>query len=157
MSIHRKASSGSVEVMVNLESLSLINVPWKFESNGDFTTRNNFHYIWIAREKLSVKCVPVANPESWLSHDDVIKWKNFPLYWPFVRKIHRLPVNSPHKGQWRFDVFFGLGLNKRLSKQWSGWWFKTPSRSLWRHSNLMASHGCSKNKYHSESLIKITS
>ena len=22
-------------------------------------------------------------------HDDVIKWKHFPLYWPFVRGIHR--------------------------------------------------------------------
>ena len=34
-------------------------------------------------------------------HDDVIKWKHFPLYWSFVRGIHRSPVNSPHKGQWR--------------------------------------------------------
>ena len=34
-----------------------------------------------------------------------------------------------------FDVFFGLRLNKRLSKQSWGWWFKTPSRSLWRHCN----------------------
>ena len=34
-------------------------------------------------------------------HDDVIKWKHFPRYWPFVLGIHRLPVNSPHKGQWR--------------------------------------------------------
>ena len=38
---------------------------------------------------------------SWASHDDVIKWKHFPRYWPFVRGIHRWPVNSPHKGQWR--------------------------------------------------------
>ena len=29
---------------------------------------------------------------------DVIKWKHFPRYWPFVRGIHRSPVNSPHKG-----------------------------------------------------------
>ena len=34
-------------------------------------------------------------------HDDVIKWKHFPHYQPFVRGIHRSPVNSPHKGQWR--------------------------------------------------------
>ena len=34
------------------------------------------------------------------SHDDVIKWKHFLRYWPFVRGIHRSPVNSPHKGQW---------------------------------------------------------
>ena len=26
-------------------------------------------------------------------HDDVIKWKHFPRYWPFVRGIHRSPVN----------------------------------------------------------------
>ena len=32
-----------------------------------------------------------------------------------------------------FDVFFNLRLNKRLSKQWWGWWFETPSRPLWRH------------------------
>ena len=30
-------------------------------------------------------------------HDDVSKGKHFPRYWPFVRGIHRLPVNSPHK------------------------------------------------------------
>ena len=35
-----------------------------------------------------------------------------------------------------FDVFFDLRLNKRLSKQSWGWWFETPSRSLWRHRNV---------------------
>ena len=35
------------------------------------------------------------------NHEDVIKWKHFPRYWPFVRGIHRSPVNSPHKGQGR--------------------------------------------------------
>ena len=34
-----------------------------------------------------------------------------------------------------FDVFFDLRLNKRLSKQWWGWWFETPSCHLWRHYN----------------------
>ena len=34
-----------------------------------------------------------------------------------------------------FDVFFDLRLNKRLSKQWWGWWFETPSHLLWRHRN----------------------
>ena len=41
-------------------------------------------------------------------HDDVIKWKYFPRYWPFVRGIHRSPVNSPHKGQWRGALMFSL-------------------------------------------------
>ena len=64
-------------------------------------------------------------------HDDVIKWKHFPHYWPFVRGIHRSPVNSPHKGQWRGALMFSLIC--ALSKQSCGWWFETPSRSLWRH------------------------
>ena len=41
-------------------------------------------------------------------HDDVIKRKKFPRYWPFVRGIHRSPVNSPHKGQWRGTLMFSL-------------------------------------------------
>ena len=41
-------------------------------------------------------------------HDDVIQWKHFPRYWPFVRGIHRSPVNSPHKGQWRRALMFSL-------------------------------------------------
>ena len=41
-------------------------------------------------------------------HDDVIKWKHFPRYWTFVRRIHRSPVNSPHKGQWRGALMFTL-------------------------------------------------
>ena len=34
-----------------------------------------------------------------------------------------------------FDVFFDLRPNKRLSKQPWGWWFETPSWSLWRQCN----------------------
>ena len=41
-------------------------------------------------------------------HDDVIKWKHFPRYWPFMRGIHRSTVNSPHKGQWRGALMFSL-------------------------------------------------
>ena len=40
------------------------------------------------------------------THDDVIKWKHFLRNWPFVRGIHRSPVNSPHKGQWRGALMF---------------------------------------------------
>ena len=34
-----------------------------------------------------------------------------------------------------FDVFFDLRPNKRLSKEPWGWWFETPSWSLWRQCN----------------------
>ena len=41
-------------------------------------------------------------------HDDIIKWKHFPRYWPFVQGIHWSPVNSPHKGQWLRALMFSL-------------------------------------------------
>ena len=41
-------------------------------------------------------------------YDDVIKWNYFPRYWPFVRGIHRAPVISLHKGQWRGALMFCL-------------------------------------------------
>ena len=70
----------------------------------------------------------------WNYHDDVIKWKHFPRHWPFVRGIHRWPVNSPQKGRWREALMFSLiyAWTKHLSKQSGCRWFETPSRSLWR-------------------------
>ena len=52
----------------------------------------------------------LANCVKWstIIHDDVIKWKHFPRNWPFVREIHRSPVNFPHKGQWRGALMFSL-------------------------------------------------
>ena len=41
-------------------------------------------------------------------HDDDIKWKHFPRYWPFVWGIHRSPETSPHKGHWRGALIFSL-------------------------------------------------
>ena len=43
-----------------------------------------------------------------MRHHDVIKWKHFPRYSPFVRGIHRSPGNSPHTGQWRGALMFSL-------------------------------------------------
>ena len=41
-------------------------------------------------------------------HDDVMEWQHLPRNWPFVRDIHRSPVTSPHKGQWRGALMFSL-------------------------------------------------
>ena len=75
--------------------------------------------------------------DNFRKRDDVIKWKHLPCYWPSVWGIHRAPVNSPHKSQWRIALMFSLicALNKRLSKQSWGCGFDTPSCSLWRHCN----------------------
>ena len=56
--------------------------------------------------------------------------------------------NSPVTGEFparrpatrRFDVFFDLRLNKRLIKQWWGWWFETASHPLWRHCHGSRPH-----------------
>ena len=52
-------------------------------------------------------CLPFA-----LFHDnDMMTSSNgniFRVYWPFVRGIHRSPVNSSQKGQWRGALMFSL-------------------------------------------------
>ena len=63
-----------------------------------------------------------------VGHDDVIKWKYFPRYWPFVRWIHRWPVNSPHKGQWRGALMFSL-----LCGWINGWVNNREAGDLRRH------------------------
>ena len=53
------------------------------------------------------------------------------------------PGNSPVPGEFRaqrqvtrnFYVFFDLCPNTLLSKQSWGWWFETPSRTVWCHRN----------------------
>ena len=59
-------------------------------------------------------------------HDEVIKWKHFPSYWPFVRGIHRSPVNSPHKGQWRGTLMFSLIC------AWINGWVNSGDTGDWR-------------------------
>ena len=53
-------------------------------------------------------------------YDDVIKSSQLLRYWPYVRDIHRAPVNSSHRGQWRGDLMFSFiyasinaGINNR--------------------------------------------
>ena len=56
-------------------------------------------------------------------HDDIIKWKHFPRYWPFVRGIRRSAVNSPHKGQWRGALMLSLiyaWINNWVNKREAG-------------------------------------
>ena len=71
-----------------------------------------------------------------LTHDDVIKWKHFPRYWPFVWGIHRSPVNSHHDKASDAEP----RLKKGLSKQSRRLWFEMSSRSLWRHCNVKIWH-----------------
>ena len=58
----------------------------------------------------------------------VIKWKHFPCYRPFVREIHRPPVNFPHKGQWCGALMFSL-----ICPWTNGWVNSRDTGDLRRH------------------------
>ena len=76
-----------------------------------------------------------VTPQWYGSYDDVIKWKHFPRYRPFVRETtgHRwIPLTKASDALW---CFFDLRLHKRLSRQPRRLWSEKPSRSLWRHRN----------------------
>ena len=99
-------SSGRPQAITTWTSVDL-------SSTGSLGT--SFSEIWIERKfsfkrmrfkKTNLKMSAMFRPQC--LHDDVIKWKHFPRYWPFVRVIHRLPVNSPHKGQWRGALMLSL-------------------------------------------------
>ena len=66
---------------------------------------------------IMIKCVPDRVAAIRPLHDDVIKWKHFPRYWPFVRGIHQSPMNSPHKGQWRGVWCFLRSAPEQTSEQ----------------------------------------
>ena len=61
-------------------------------------------------------------------HDDVIKWKHFLRCWPFMWGIHRSPVNSLHRGQWRGALIFSL-----ICTWINGWVNKREAGDLRRH------------------------
>ena len=77
----------------------------------NWTLRNNLqcNFTWKSYMKMHLKMAFVKWQPFCLSlHDDFIKWKHFPRYWPFVGGIHRSPVNSPLKGQRPGALMFSL-------------------------------------------------
>ena len=82
--------------------------------------------IWVTKRHnvIVLICILVLA----VRHDDVIKWKHFPRYWPFVRGIHRSPVISPHKGQWREALMFSL-----ICTRINGWVNNGEAGDLRRH------------------------
>ena len=66
----------------------------------------------------------LSNNPPWWRH----QMEMFPCYWPFVRGIHRSPVNSPHKGQWRGALMFTL-----IYARINGWVNKREAGDLGRN------------------------
>ena len=71
------------------------------------TTNSHALSIWDLYERRCARIIDTGKVTSF-HHGDVIKWKHFPIDWAFVRGIHRSPVNSPHKGQWRRALMSAL-------------------------------------------------
>ena len=88
----------------------------------DMETRNadalhvSYDRLDVRRSNIKIHGSDLWNTLPPFIHDDVIKWKYFPRYWPFVREIHRSPVNFPHKGQWRGALMFTL-----ICARMNGW------------------------------------
>ena len=83
----------------------------------------NLSLRWVSKGSYLQQCPPSPPTEitwccdsisrnqmvtEWWLHDDVIEWKHFPHYWPFVRGIHQSPVNSPQKGEWHRALMVSL-------------------------------------------------
>ena len=74
---------------------SYLNCPVKFEraQSGSFITQRIVASIYMETWQWR------SNDIHQVERDNVIKWKHFWRYWPFVRGIHRSSVNSPRNGQ----------------------------------------------------------
>ena len=81
----------------------------------------------------NITCIPSHEKSRWWRHQMET----------FSALLALCAGNSPATGEFPTQrpvtrsclVFFDLRMNKRLSKQSRRQWFKTPSRSLWRHCN----------------------
>ena len=88
------------------------------------------HEGWTVNDegKNKLHSISIETPYTCPRHDDVIKWEHFSCNWPFVRGIHRSPVNSSHKGQWRGALMFSV------SCAWiNGWINNCESGDFRRH------------------------
>ena len=107
-----------------------VNMSWVFPPRTGIMNTRHWGMLVTGRFRRSTE-ISVHGGEP-RCHDDVIKWKHFPRCWSFVRGIHRSPVISPHKGQWRGALMFSL-----ICVRINGWgrWSETPSCPLWLHFN----------------------
>ena len=92
----------SINYSLRVSAICSLN-PWWFDIPS-----NDIYICWPAWFGLTQSKAWSGVQVRVFGHDDVIKWNHFPGYWPFVRGIHRSPVNSPHNGQWRGALIFFL-------------------------------------------------
>ena len=108
----------------------------------------NIEFIWIINYNNSnhAPCRKISSFVSPHRYDNYIS--QLVTWWrhqmeTFSSLLAICAGNSPVPGEFpaqrpvtrSIDVFFDLPPNKRLSKQWWGWWFETLSCLLWHHRN----------------------
>ena len=102
---------------------------WRMGHDRDVSTLAT---LWVAKGVTEIKRSWVLN-HAW-RHEEICSswWRNkmeyFPRYWPFVSGIHRSPVNSPHKGQWRGALVFSV-----ICASIKGWVHNREAGDLRRH------------------------
>ena len=83
-------------------------------------------------------------------HDDVIKRKHFPRYWPFVSGIHRSSADSPNKDQWRGALLFSL-----ICAWTNGWANYRDDDYLRRHRAHYDGHSYNHRTYEDDQNVKV--
>ena len=103
-----------------------------------WTKKQNFALLTLCKGTVDQWIQLMNHQCSWWRHQT----KHFPRYWPFVRRIHRSPVNSPHKGQWRGALIFPFicaWINGDLRRHRAHYDFTVMAESAymsWRHHGL---------------------
>ena len=95
--------TGSLKLTLCVNLVYTVFIPVQIQPTNTVLNTNHYRFLFSVSVRFACDVLEVK-----MLHDDVIKWKHFPRYWPFVRRIHRSPVNSPHKGQWRGAFMFSL-------------------------------------------------
>ena len=120
---------------VSVGKTCTLNATWHLNSTINYyqtgiTWRNGFSWLrgsWYTPWRLIIKVMMTSS-------NGTIFRVTGPLCGEFTGP-GEFPAQRPVTRS--FDVFFDIRLNKRLSKQSWGWWFETPSWSLWRHCNVI--------------------
>ena len=84
-----------------------------------FQCSNSFYGLILS--VLPVKLLCSKSRCVFLIHDDVVKWKHFPRYWPFVRGIHRcIPrIKASDAELWCF-IWSALWINGWVNNREAG-------------------------------------
>ena len=121
------------EILIEIQTFSLKKIRLKMSSAKCCSFRLGLNVLYHYFECIYVTHLTICARIAWWRHQMET----------FSALLALCVGDSPVTGEFptqrpvtrSFDVFFDLGLNKRLSKQSWDWWSEIPSCPLWRHCN----------------------